>query len=61
MFAVSVNSGNSMIAGYIKTETVEDFTPSQVEYNLIGKITKDTGLTRKTIIDILSKIRISVS
>ncbi|MDY3800899.1 MAG: DEAD/DEAH box helicase family protein [Bacilli bacterium] len=54
--SVSINSGNSMTAGSIKTETVEDFTPSQVEYDLIGEITKDTGLTRKTIIEILSKI-----
>lgn len=30
MSAVSVNSGNSMTAGSIKTETVEDFTPLQV-------------------------------
>ena len=27
-----------------------------VEYDLIGEITKDTGLTRKTVIDILTKI-----
>lgn len=56
MSVVSVNSGNSMTAGSIKTEKVEDFSPSQVEYDLIGEITKDTGLTRRTIIDILSKI-----
>lgn len=54
--SVSINSGISMTSGTIKTETVEDFSPSQVEYDLIGEITKDTGLTRKTIIEILSKI-----
>jgi len=53
---VSVNSGNSMTDGKSKTETLTDFTPSMVEYDLIGEITKDTGLTRKTIIEILSKI-----
>lgn len=56
MTSVSVNSGNSMTEGKTKTETVEDFSPSQVEYDLIGEITKDTGLTRKTVIDILTKI-----
>lgn len=57
MTAVSVNDGNSMTSGTSKNEIVEDFSPSQVEYDLIGEITKDTGLTRKTIIEILSKIK----
>ena len=56
MSSVSVNSGSSMTEGKTKTETVEDFSPSMVEYDLIGEITKDTGLTRKTVIDILIKI-----
>ena len=56
MSSVSVNSGSSMTEGKTKTETVEDFSPSMVEYDLIGEITKDTGLTRKTVIDILTKI-----
>lgn len=56
MSSVSVNSGNSMTEGKTKTETVEDFSPSMVEYDLIGEITKDTGLTRKTVIEILTKI-----
>ena len=54
--SISVNEGISMTNGTSKVEIVEDFTPSQVEYDLIGEITKDTGLTRKTIIDILTKI-----
>lgn len=53
---VSINSGNSMTDGKTKTETFNDFSASMVEYDLIGEITKDTGLTRKTIIDILTKI-----
>ena len=53
---VSINSGSSMTDGKTKTETVNDFSASMVEYDLIGEITKDTGLTRKTIIDILTKI-----
>ena len=38
------------------TKLIDDFSPSQVMYDLIGEITRDTGLTRKTIIEILSKI-----
>lgn len=53
---VSINSLSSMTDGKTKTETVNDFSASMVEYDLIGEITKDTGLTRKTIIDILTKI-----
>ena len=54
--STSLANGMSMTNGITKIETVEDFSPSQVEYDLIGEITKDTGLTRKTIIEILSKI-----
>lgn len=53
---VSINSGSSMTDGKTKMETVNDFSASMVEYDLIGEITKDTGLTRKTIIEILTKI-----
>ena len=45
-----------MTNGKISTSIIDDFAPSQIEYDLIGEITKDTGLTRKTIITILSKI-----
>lgn len=47
---------STLTGGRTSTTSVDDFTPSQVEYDLIGEITKDTGLTRKTIIAILSKI-----
>ncbi len=56
MTSVSVNSGSSMTEGRTKTETIEEFSPSQIEYDLIGEITRDTGLTRKTVINILTKI-----
>ena len=56
MTSVSVENGKSMTSGTSKTELIEDFTPSQVKYDLIGEVAKDTGLTRKTIINILSKI-----
>lgn len=52
----SVINGNSMVLGKTKTETLEEFSKSMVKYDLIGEITKDTGLTRKTIIEILTKI-----
>ena len=54
--AVSINSGESMVEQKAKTETIDDFSESQIKYDLIGEVTKDTGLTRKTIINILSKI-----
>lgn len=47
---------NSMTSGTTKTELIDDFVSSQIKYDLIGEITKDTGLTRRTIISILSKI-----
>lgn len=54
--AVSVNSKESMKESSDKVEVVNDFSPSQIKYDLIGELTKDTGLTRKTIISILEKI-----
>jgi len=56
MSFASLNSGTSMTGGTIKTEVVDDFSTSQIEYDLISEITKATGLTRKTVIEILSKI-----
>lgn len=52
----ALKEGNTLTAGKSSVEVVEDFTPSQVKYDLIGEITKATGLTRKTIITVLSKI-----
>ena len=54
--SVSLNSKESMTESISKVEVVEDFAPSQIEYDLVGELTRDTGLTRKTIIDILMKI-----
>lgn len=52
----SVNTGESMEEKKATTETIEDFSESRIKYDLIGELTRDTGLTRKTIINILSKI-----
>ena len=54
--AVSVNSGESMVEEKVKTEIIEDFSESQIKYDLVGELTRDTGLTRKTVINILTKI-----
>lgn len=54
--SVSLNSNESMTESKSKVEVVEDFAPSQIQYDLIGELTRDTGLTRKTIIEILSSI-----
>lgn len=48
---------NAMYQTEVKTEVYDDFVPVNTKYDLIGSIAKDTGLTRKTIIEILSKIR----
>ena len=56
--SVTINSKESMTESTSKVEVVEDFTPSQIKYDLIGEITRDTGLTRKTIVKILSSINL---
>ncbi len=53
---MALNDHTTFDNGKTSTMIIDDFAPSQVEYDLIGEITKDTGLTRKTIISILSKI-----
>lgn len=54
--AESLKEHSTLTNGKTSTTLLDDFTPSQIEYDLIGEITKETGLTRKTIITILSKI-----
>ena len=54
--AVSLKNNESMTESKSKIELIEDFTSSQIAHDLIGEIAKDTGLTRKTIISILSGI-----
>ena len=47
---------SAMYSTSIKNETYDDFVPVSTKYDLIGSVAKDTGLTRHTIIEILSKI-----
>ena len=54
--AVGINSKESMSESKSRVDVVENISSSQVKYDLIGELTKDTGLTRKTIIEILKNI-----
>ncbi|MCI9276023.1 MAG: DEAD/DEAH box helicase family protein, partial [Clostridia bacterium] len=57
--AISVNQlkeESAMYSTKMKNEIYDDFVPVTTKYDLIGSIAKDTGLTRHTIIEILSKI-----
>lgn len=55
--SVSIHSKESMVESSTKIEKIDDLVDSQIKYDLIGEITRDTGLTRKTIIAIISKIK----
>ncbi len=56
----TLSSAESMTEGTTETHIYEDFTSVNTKYDLIGSIAKDTGLKRKTIIEIMSKIRVDV-
>ena len=53
----SLSLRESMAEQKSNIEVLNDFSPSQIEYDLIGELTRDTGLTRKTIIEILIGIK----
>jgi type III restriction enzyme len=55
-----LNANETMTDGKTKVEIIEDFTPSNVKYDLVGSVSSDTGLTRKTVIEILSNIKAEV-
>lgn len=55
--AVSINSKESMSESKTRVEVVDSYSSSQIKYDLIGELTNDTGLTRKTIIEILKDIK----
>jgi len=55
--AADLNSNEAMNEYKIKTEIIDSYAPSQINYDLINEITKDTGLTRRTIIKILTGIQ----
>ena len=53
----SLSSGSSFAKQQSKVVEVENSLLSNVKYDLIGKIVTETGLTRKTIAEILRNIR----
>ena len=57
MSVSQLKSDDSMVAGKIRNEVYDDFVPVSTKYDLIGSISKETGLTRHTIIEILKNIR----
>lgn len=52
----SLHEWTAMKADNSKTEVIDDFTPTETPYDLIGEITRDTWLTRMTIAKILKWI-----
>ena len=52
-----LKNSESMKVSEVKNEVYDDYVVVNTKYDLIGSIAKDTGLTRKTIINILSQIR----
>jgi len=60
MSTTQLKEETAMSVSKITNETCENFVPVNTKYDLIGSIAKDTELTRKTIIEILSKIDLEV-
>ncbi len=56
MTAEQLKNESAMKLTGTTTEVYNDFVPVTTKYDLIGSIAKDTGLTRHTIVEILSKI-----
>ena len=56
MTAEQLKNEDAMKKEGTKTEIYDDFVPVTTKYDLIGSIAKDTGLTRHTIVEILTKI-----
>lgn len=53
----SLQAGAAMTAGKTRTIHVSEAIGSSVKYDLIGKLVESTGLTRKTIVEILKGIK----
>ena len=54
--SMSIKEKSSMVETKSYIKAINDYSPSQIPYDLIGELTRDTGLTRKTIISIISNI-----
>ncbi|OAV72127.1 type III restriction-modification system StyLTI enzyme res [Bacteroidales bacterium Barb4] len=55
-----LQAGQAFDANKTKSAQLELTSNNAVKYDLVGKITEDTGLTRKTVVDILNGIEKSV-
>lgn len=53
----SLEAGVAMTAGKSRTIRVSEAIGNSVRYDLIGKLVESTGLTRKTIVEILKGIK----
>ena len=49
--------GTAMKAGKVRTIHVNEAVGGNVKYDLVGRIVENTGLTRRAIVDILTKIK----
>lgn len=54
----SISSGATMIGTTTRNTNIDESLNIQTKYDLIGELTRETGLTRKTIIKVLSGIKV---
>jgi len=55
-----IRRGDGFVVRENTTETLTNFVPSVVKYDLIGKIAESTQLTRRTVAGILSRINVAI-
>lgn len=53
----ALTEGTAMKAGKVRTIHVNEAVGGNVKYDLVGRIVENTGLTRRAIVDILTKIK----
>lgn len=53
----SLQAGTAMKAGKVRTTTIKEAVGDNVKYDLVGRLVESSGLTRKSIVEILTGIR----
>lgn len=53
----SLQAGTAMKAGKVHTTTIKEAVGDNVKYDLVGRLVESSGLTRKSIVEILTGIR----
>lgn len=53
----ALTEGTAMKAGKVRTIHVNEAVGGNVKYDIVGRIVENTGLTRRAIVDILTKIK----